>query len=558
MRPTSSREGDPRRRAGDCQTYCYLCDAEGDLIYGDSFAHEDCEAVVGALRRVLESPAPGGHNLVVRCGGGSLEIRSVAARGFSGFLCLYHTAVTTDEHSRLAALAERNLELLSAVEASNDGIVIADADRRYTYCNPSYRRISGLAWHELVGHTAEEMIQAGAVNNATAPTIFRTKKPYTATQTFRTGVSTTISGNPVLDANGEISKVIVNVRDTTELEQLRAELNASRDKLTMFTEVIETLQGQQSSLLFASTAMRAVHDDAVKFARVDAPLLIMGETGVGKEVVADVVHKLSPRQRKPFLKINCAAIPEHLLESELFGYEGGAFTSARKGGRIGLFELADGGTVFLDEVDSLPFELQAKLLRFLQRQEFYRVGGNRLIKVDVRLIAATNKNVDAANSEATFRTDFFYRLYVLSIRVPPLREREEDILALSRMFLNQYNEKYNTAKQIDPDVYRRLLAYPWPGNVRELQNMIERLVVVSNGPLIKPEHLPAHLGGSAAASSRPPEGSYRQARERFERAFWQEVVRRHRTTREMAGAAGVTHSTVVKRIRALRLRREDL
>jgi len=566
--PSSPRDTSATPTCGELrQTYCYLCDASGNLLYGDSFAHADCTPVIQALRHVLSHEQGDGQGLVTRCGQGSLEIRSIATPQFSGYLCLYHIGVTGEEHSRLAALAERNLELLGAVEASNDGIVIANADRRYTYCNPSYQRISGLAWHELVGRTAEEMIETGTVNNATAPTIFRTKKPFTSSQTFRTGVTTTISGSPILDAGGDVRTVIVNVRDTTELEQLKAELNASRDKLSMFTEVIETLQGQQNSLLFASQAMRAVHADAVNFARVDAPLLIMGETGVGKEVVADVVHKLGPRSRNPFLKINCAAIPENLLESELFGYESGAFTSARKGGRIGLFELADGGTVFLDEVDSLPYDLQAKLLRFLQRQEFYRVGGNKLITVDVRLIAATNKNVDAMNTAGAFRTDFFYRLYVLSIKVPPLRERQEDILALSRMFLGQYNEKYQTVKEMDPEVYRRLLAYTWPGNVRELENLIERLVVVSRGNLIATTHLPPHirecgvqgmpLAGDIHTDGAARPADYREQRTRFETAFWQAIVRRYRTTREMARAAGVTHSTVVKRIQALGLEREN-
>ena len=539
------------------QTYCYICNQQGELMYGDSFDHEDCEEVIKALREVFSCKKYQAQSLLVPCRRGALEIRRVAEKDFLGFVCLYHVGITSDEHGRLLALVERNIELLNAVEASNDGIVISNAEGRYTYCNPSYRRISGLAWHDLVGHTAEEMIAAGTVNNATAPTIFRTKKSYTSSQTFRTGVTTSISGNPILDAHGNIQKVIVNVRDTTELEHLRAELNASQDKLTMFTEVIETLQGQKNSLLFASPAMRAVHADVVKFARVDAPLLIMGETGVGKEVVADVVHKLSPRNLKPFLKINCAAIPEHLLESELFGYEGGAFTSARKGGRVGLFELADGGTVFLDEIDSLPHELQAKLLRFLQKQEFYRVGGNKLITVNVRLITATNMDIDVLNREAIFRTDFFYRLYVLTIKVPPLRERSEDILELSRMFLTQYNEKYQTDKQMDPMVYRLLLGYSWPGNVRELENLIERLVVVSNGPLITPEYLPEHLRGipGSGRASAIWGRSYKDERESFEKAFWQEIVGKYRTTREMAEAAGVTHSTVVKRIQSLGLER---
>ena len=538
------------------QTYCYVCDERGDLIYADSFAHRDCEEVVDIIRNQIEKQAQGAGSYLIPCTHGSLELHNIVKGGKRNLVCLYHANISSDDHNRLTELVERNVELLNVIEASNDGMVIADGTGRYTYCNSSYRRISGLAWHEVVGHTADESVRLGAITNTITPAVLKTGKAFSSSQTFRTGVTTTISGSPLFDAKGRIHRVIINVRDTTELEQLRAELSASRDKISMFTEVIESLQGQRSSLLFASPAMCAVRAEAIKFAKVDAPLLIMGETGSGKEVVADVVHKLSPRKARPFLKINCAAIPEQLLESELFGHEEGAFTSAKKGGRIGLLEMADGGTVFLDEIDALSYDLQAKLLRFLQKQEFYRVGGNRLIRVNVRLIAATNRNLEDMNSQRAFRTDFFYRLYVLTISVPPLRERAEDIIALTRMFLARCNEKYQTDKELDPLVYRRLLDYAWPGNVRELENLIERLVVVSDGRLIRCEHLPLHfIRQEQPASGDAEERSYRLERERFERNFWGDIVRSHRTTRAMAQAAGVTHSTVVKRMQQLGLTR---
>ena len=532
------------------QTFCYVLGTDGSLLYADS-----CAPAAGAVAEALRTARSEGNILsedgpfCVRCAGGSLEIH--ALRGL-GWLCLYHTDTHAAEHSRIAALLEKNRELADIVDASNDGIVIADGEGRYSFCNPSYLRISGLAWDDIIGRTAQEMIELGLVDTATAPTILRTGKPVIFTQTFHTGVRTSISGSPLRDADGHIRRVVVNLRDTTELEALREELAASRDKLDKVSAVVENLQDQKRAVLFTSPAMRKIHTTAHTYAQVNAPLLISGETGVGKEVIADLVHRLSPRATQPFLKINCAAIPEQLLESELFGYEGGAFTGARHKGRIGLLEMADGGMVFLDEVNSLSVDLQAKLLRFLQQQEFYRIGGNRLIRVDVRLVAATNRDLEAMMHEGGFRSDFFYRLHVLQIVIPPLRERPEDIPPLLNMFLAHFNNKYKALKSLAPETIRAMQDYDWPGNVRELENMVERMVITSGSPLITRDMLPEALHGTPGAAVAG--AWYRPERDAFESRFWTLAARQARTTRELAAAVGVTHATVINKMRRYGIR----
>jgi two-component system, NtrC family, response regulator AtoC len=232
-------------------------------------------------------------------------------------------------------------------------------------------------------------------------------------------------------------------------------------------------------------------------------VLIEGESGTGKELIAHWIHDLSARRDKPMLEINCAAIPRELLESELFGHEKGAFTDARQQ-KQGLLELANGGTLFLDEVGEMSLTIQVKLLRVLERMTFKRVGGTKDITVSVRVISATNQNLESMVREQRFREDLFYRLKVVPIRVPPLRERKEDILPLARHFLGQFNVAFGKGfHSMDPEAEQILLAYPWPGNIRELRNLFERIVLLSQGDRILPQHLSVAIGAAPQRSDSP-------------------------------------------------------
>lgn len=359
------------------------------------------------------------------------------------------------------------------------------------------------------------------------------------------------TGATLRNEQGVPLRVAGSIRD---IEYERQQLRESQAKLTRYCEIVNTLtqkQGLAANLKFISPQMNNLVKSIEKYAKVDAPVLITGESGVGKEVVADLIHNFSDRKDAPFLKINCGAIPEPLLESELFGYEEGAFSGAKKGGKIGFFELADNGTVLLDEIGDLPFSLQVKLLRCVQSGDFYRIGGNRSIKVNTRIIAATNRELETMVLNKEFRSDLFYRLQVLTIHIPALRERPSDIIPLTQHFLKKFNEKYNTDKALSPEVYRIFTNYSWEGNVRELENLVERLVVTSESNMISADYIPEVMEKSMGTKGRDGLYSrgltYKEAKEQFERQFFQQVIEEYGSTRKVAKKVMLDHSTIVKK-----------
>ncbi|HHV61935.1 MAG TPA: sigma 54-interacting transcriptional regulator [Firmicutes bacterium] len=310
-----------------------------------------------------------------------------------------------------------------------------------------------------------------------------------------------------------------------------------------------------ASIVAYSVEMGRVLQLASKVANVNSTVLLLGESGVGKEVVARYIHRTGYRKAGPFIKINCGAIPETLLESELFGYETGAFTGAKREGKPGMIELASGGTLFLDEISELPLNLQVKLLQVIQERQLVRIGGIRPIEVDIRIIAATNRDLQAMVREGTFRADLFYRLNVVPIRVPPLRERRDDIVPLIYHFLERFNQKYHRDMSISEEAKDRMLAYEWPGNVRELENLMERLVVTVDAPAILPCHLPEEVRGEGRAT--PCKGAVyvrgivplKEATEEVERQIITRALERNESTYRIAKLLGVNQSTVVRKIR---------
>jgi len=302
----------------------------------------------------------------------------------------------------------------------------------------------------------------------------------------------------------------------------------------------------KDKIILKSESMKQVVKLAIKVARVDSSVLITGETGVGKEVLARVVHKHSCRVNGPFIKLNCGAIQAELVESELFGYEAGAFTGARREGKLGLIQLADGGTLFLDEIGDLPLNLQVKFLRVLQEREIQRVGGVETKEVDFRLIAATNKSLQDLVKQKKFREDLFYRLDVVPMTIPPLRERKEDILPLALFFLNKFGQRYGLSMRISPEVIEVLLNNDWPGNVRELENTIERLLVTSDTDVATD-----HLINKSSNSKDYGKSclNLRDILDETEKHLILQAFEQCKTTREMAEVLGISQSTVVKKMR---------
>lgn len=377
-------------------------------------------------------------------------------------------------------------ELNTVIQASFDGISQTDAEANILIVNDAYVRITGMSRDELIGKNMKQLVRDGYYDRSVSLMVIKQGKQVTIEQELKTGKKLLVTGNPVFNDRGELIRVITNARDLTELDKLRQEIEQAQGLSRHYQEELQKMKiSEEGHFVAESQKSKDLIDLIVRVGRVDSTVLIQGESGVGKEIVARELHKHSPRYDKPYIKINCAAIPESLLESELFGYDSGAFTGAKKGGKSGIFELANQGALFLDEVGEIPLQVQVKLLRVLQESEFTRVGGSNPIKVDVRVIAATNRNLSQMVADGSFREDLFYRLNVIPVYVLPLRERKEEIAPLVRHFLQIFNQKYDFNKTITASALGVLIDYNWPGNIRELRNVIERAVVTSVDTIIE-------------------------------------------------------------------------
>jgi len=425
--------------------------------------------------------------------------------------------------------------------------------------NKSYERITGLTQEENnVGRNVRDLEEEGTVSRAVALMVLKQKKPITIVQRIKTGKEILITGSPVFNLEGDIYRVVCNIRDIIELNILK-DLNkqANKDREALELKELRAKQLYHGELIYKSKVMHQIFELTLKVAKVDSNVLITGESGVGKEIIAKIIHKASPRAQKSFLQINCGAIPENLLESELFGYEGGAFTGARRKGKMGYFELSDGGALLLDEIGELPFNLQVTLLRALQEREVLRVGGTTPYKFDVRIIAATNRDLEEMVSKSLFRADLFYRLNVVPIYIPPLRERKEDIIPLVIHFLEKFNSKFKTNKRLEPEVLRAFERYDWPGNVREMENVIERLVIIVDDEIIDINHLPfidnnqEIQGVNIEVLSPIP---LQEASDILEKKLILKALQLYGSTRKAAKALGVSHPTVIRKAQKLNIK----
>ena len=451
-------------------------------------------------------------------------------------------------------------ELQDIIESSYDGIWITDGKGYTLHVNSAYERISGMKAEEVQGKHMQELVDQGYFSDSVTLHVLEKKERVTIMHDIRkTGKRALITGNPIFDEHGEIVRVVTNVRDITELNKLKQDLDDKAKQAARYQNELTQLRSQRvhDGIVVESAQMRHIFDLATWVGQVDSTVLILGESGVGKEVVTQIIVRSSERRDDPFIKVNCGAIPENLLESELFGYEKGSFTGADKKGKPGMFELAHKGTILLDEVAEIPLNLQVKLLRVIQEQEIIRVGGTKPIKLDVRIIAATNRDLDELVRTGLFREDLFYRLNVIPITVPPLRERREDIPALIELFLNKFNDKYRLQKTIGREAVDWLVTYDWPGNVRELQNIVERMVVLSRDDVIGPDALPLQLKAVGK-----PEGDFhvdvsgvvplKDALYEVEKKLVIKALQKYGTTRRAAEALGVDQSTVVRKYQRIR------
>ncbi len=413
----------------------------------------------------------------------------------SGAVAILYDITELEKISKeLVSVKTLNRELDAIIESSFDGLYITDGDGYTLRINKAVERITGIGEDQLVGKHMQEIVDEGILSRSASLMVMDKKEAVTTLLVTVKGQTLLVSASPVFDDDGNIYRIVTNVRDVSELNMLKQKIEQLEGIKEHFELQLEQMKLRLSGhLVYKNHEMENLVYQAMKVAEFDSTILITGESGVGKELVAEIIHRNSVRRSGPYVKLNCAAIPESLLESELFGYDSGAFTGAKKEGKPGLFELADDGTLLLDEIGEIPLHLQAKLLRALQEKEIMRVGGTRPIKINVRIIAATNRDLEAMVKKDEFREDLFYRLNVVPLHVPALRERKDDIPVLIHHFLDIFNQRYNLNKSISPALISILIDYEWPGNIRQLENLVERLIVTSSTEIVEPEHLPPHI-----------------------------------------------------------------
>lgn len=459
--------------------------------------------------------------------------------------------------SQLASVQQLYRELDTIIESSYDGVMITDHEGRGIRINNALARLTGLDATHFEGKFIKDLFETGIFEyeSITIKALRESRTVNSVQKVSTTGKEVFVTGNPIFDADGKVVRVVTNVRDLTELNRLNRELQesqllASRYQTELSQLILERLSKEK--VIAKSPGMVEIFNLAVRASQTYATVLILGESGVGKEVLARVIHNASSRANTgSFVQINCGAIPENLLESELFGYESGAFTGANREGKPGMFEIADRGTLLLDEIGDLPTNLQVKLLRVLQEQQIYRIGGTKPIKLDVRIIAATNRNIWELVQEGAFREDLFYRLNVLPIEVPPLRERKEDILPLALHFIQLYNEKYGVEKRLDSKALPVLESYSWPGNVRELQNVMERLLVITDGEMIEAGSVQEQLARFGNRFHSPITVNelmpIQEAKELLEKKLISMAFDSYPSVRKAAEALGLDHSNILRK-----------
>ena len=463
---------------------------------------------------------------------------------------------------RSSGVEELTRELDAIIESSSDGLFVCDGSGRILLMNPASARINHAVPERVVGRDYLDVAKEGfVILPSAALAAIKKREVVSLLQENRYGLKLISTATPVFDGHGDVIRVVVSERDITEIDRLQRELEDQQAIGEQFRHQVLELQQEyldSHPVVAKSPCMIKALNQAIKLSEVDTTVLILGESGVGKGLIADLIHRHSRRAGNPLIKINCGAIPETLIEAELFGYERGAFTGAvtRKPGYL---ELADGGTLFLDEVAEMPLSSQVKLLRFMEDGQVTRLGGTNSQTVDVRILAATNRDLEKRVEQKLFRTDLYYRLSVVPLLIPALRERRDCILPLIRSFIDHFAERSATSKRLSRSALDRLASYSFPGNVRELMNICERLVVMTDTEMIDVSDLPRAIvlgsGGkySAATVNWPDVMTMGQILESVERAVLIEASRNCRSQQEIAATLDMSQPTVARKLQKYRI-----
>jgi len=426
--------------------------------------------------------------------------------------------------------------LKDILDYSSDEIFVLDGEKRIVYVNRVCEKHYGLKPQEVIGKYNTELLDRGLWKPSIVPLVFQEKKPVTMRQKTYIGAELLTTAVPILNDENEIELIV------TTSQELQTFMSMKNDKEK------PAAAEDFPTIITNSAKMKELLKVCEKIARFDSTVLIQGESGTGKSVLAGYIHEISNRKEKTFLKINCAALPEELLESELFGYVEGSFTGAKKKGKIGLIEAANNGTLFLDEIGEMPLSLQAKLLQVIQDKQFIPIGGHQTKTVDIRIIAATNRDLEDMVRQGQFREDLFYRLNIIDLHIPSLRERKEDIIPLAYNFLHKINKKYNMNKLISQECLDLFNQYSWPGNIRQLENLMERLIVTSDS-IIQIQDLPEMIVEKVKSQIRTELPLHLDdALDEVKRSFVRKSYSLHQSTRKVAKDLNISQTRAVKLI----------
>jgi len=451
------------------------------------------------------------------------------------------------------------------IDSSFDGLWICDHEGKVVRINRASEKINGVKAEEVVGRNMKELVAEGVFDRSVTYEVLKRKTAVTMIQRLKGGKRILITGNPIFDEKGEIAFVVTNERDISELDNLRSHLQEVQALAKGYSSKLSELELKEielSNIIFCSSEMQRILEMALRVAQVDSTVLLLGESGVGKGMIAKLIHKHSQRNNGPFIRVDCAGIPDSLIESELFGYEKGAFTGARPEGKPGFFELGNKGTLFLDEIGEIPPSTQSKLLRFLEDHEIIRVGGTEPKEIDVRIIAATNKKIDEMVSSKLFREDLYYRLNVVPIYIPSLKERRDDVSPLISHFLEKFNKIHRKERTLSPEAIDALSKYDFPGNIRELANLIERLVVLAEKDRIEPRDLP-DIVTSYTTKTIPhlllsENISLKDALRKYERLIIERAIQKYGSQDEVARILKVDQGTISRKIKKYSLVKKDV
>ncbi|MFL0365137.1 sigma-54 interaction domain-containing protein [Pseudobacillus sp. 179-B 2D1 NHS] len=459
-------------------------------------------------------------------------------------------------HEQLEIALRKNKEFTQILNSTYDEIFVTDENGNVLFVSESCKHFTGLPPEAFINRNIHELVDKGIITNSVTLKTMATHTIHSVEQEYPSGKTVLATATPVFDEEGKLYRIVCNSRDISELVEMKRQLmekqSAQQDQSAPITQ--RTIGSQK--FITQSQNMISTLQLAERVAPTDSSIFIHGESGVGKGVLAKIIHEHSPRKDKPFVQVNCGAIPETLLESELFGYEAGAFTGANKRGKAGLVEMANEGTLFLDEIGEMPLGLQVKILQLVQDKTFKKVGGTTEKQVNIRIISATNKDLLQMIEEKTFRQDLYYRLHVVPLRLPPLRERKQDIALLADYFLEKFSSIYSRPIELTEDAKLLIQLQEWKGNVRELENFIEQIVVTAQKPLIHLEDLPLAMKHMIHNEHHLPFNhlTLKKAVEETEKQLLSHALKQHKTTRKMAKALGVNQTTIMRKLQKYELR----